>query len=272
MLYLSALLGMRWQGAWLRSSLCRLLNKGPRPLRLATAGVAGAVTPFCSCTTIPGFAAILEAGLGLDTAMAFLIASPTIDPAGTMLLLMFFGPKLTAIYIVGCFTAAVAGGWILGKFFTMRDVNPVLLFGCAAEDEAVTWRMAAGRAWQYISRFWWVVVISTLLGFVLYDYVPAATVEKVSARSGLLAVPAAALLGVFVYAHMAVLIPAGAALLAKGMTPGVVLAFLASSAGISPPEIVLLRRMVSFRLTLTYVAVTLALIATMGLAAEWIGR
>ncbi len=272
MLYLSALLGIKWQGTWLESPMYALIKKTPRSLRLVVSSLAGAITPFCSCTTVPGFAAILEADLGLDTAMTFLIASPTIDPAGTLLLLFLFGAKLTALYVFGCFISSIAGGWIIGRFFTSRDVNPVLLFGCAAETDSKTWSQAASAAWEYIYRFWWVILLSTLVGFVLYDYVPVNLVVSSSEAGGFLAVPLAALLGVFVYAHMAVLFPVGAALLGKGMAPGIVIAFLASSAGISPPEILLLRKIVSLRLTISYILVTVVLISVIGYIVNWVGR
>ena len=272
MLYLSALLGLKWQGAWLGSPMYALINKSPRSLRLVMSSLVGALTPFCSCTTIPGFAAILEAELGLDTAMAFLIASPTIDPAGILLLLLLFGPKLTALYVLGCFIASIAGGWIIGRIFSSRDVNPALLFGCAAETEGLTWPQAASGARAYIYRFWWVILLCTLVGFALYDYVPSDLVVSISNAGGFLAVPLASLLGVFVYAHMAVLVPVGAALLSKGMAPGIVVAFLASAAGISPPEILLLRKIVSLRLTISYILVTLVLVSVIGYIVNWVGR
>jgi len=272
MLYLSALLGFKWQGIWLNSPINSLINKAPRPLRLVMSSTVGAVTPFCSCTTIPGFAIIIESGLGLDTAMAFLIASPTIDPAGTLLLALLFGVKLTAVYTIGCFTVSIIGGWLLGRIFTVRDVNPLLLFNCTEEDNHLTWTEAASRAWLYIRRFWWVVVASTAVGFTIYDYVPSEIISSVPAWGNNFAVPLAAVAGVFVYAHLAVLIPIGTALLAKGMAPGIVLAFLASSAGISPPEIMLLLKMVSFRLTVSYIIITLTLISLMGFMANMIGK
>lgn len=272
MLYLSALLGSKWQGAWLGSPLQALISRAPRSLRLVVSALTGAVTPFCSCTTVPGFAMILQAELGLDTAMVFLIASPTIDPAGVLLLLMLLGAKLTALYVAGCFTASILGGWLLGKFFSNRDINPVVLFGCAAESETVSWPQAGAAALKYVSRLWWVIVISTLAGFVLYDYVPEHLIAAISQTGGWLAVPLAAFTGVFIYAHMAVLVPVGAALLGKGMAPGIVVAFLASSAGISPPEIILLRKMISSKLLTAYIATTILLISALGYIVNLVGR
>ncbi|PKL57874.1 MAG: hypothetical protein CVV34_05245, partial [Methanomicrobiales archaeon HGW-Methanomicrobiales-5] len=207
MLYISALIGFKWQGAWVRSPVYSMVSRSPRPLRLAAAGAAGAVTPFCSCTTVPAFAAIIESELGLDTAMAFLIASPLIDPAGIILLVLMFGIKLTAVYVAGCFAAAVSGGWILGRVFSVRDINPALLFGCIEDSGNITWRQSSSHAWSYISKFWWVVVLSTLIGFLIYDYVPSGLVASYSSFGTNAAVPAAAVTGVFVYAHFAVLVP-----------------------------------------------------------------
>lgn len=272
MLYLSALLGLKWQRIWLESALFTVLKKAPGYLRLIAASLAGALTPFCSCTTIPGFAAILEAKLGLDTAMAFLIASPTIDPAATLLLSMVFGVKFTALYVIGCFVASVLGGWIIGKLFTTRDINPALLFSCATDTETATWEQAKSGARVYVYKFWWVIVLSTLIGFLLYDYVPDNFIFAISKVNTLIAIPLASIVGIFLYAHMVILIPIGAAMLAKGIAPGIIIAFLASSAGISPPEILLLRKIISLRLTVTYVLITITLISAVGFIVNWLGR
>lgn len=271
MLYLSALLGTKWQGSWLNSPLFAVLEGAPRPLRLIASSIAGAITPFCSCTTIPGFAAILEANLGVDTAMTFLLASPTVDPAGVLLLSLVFGGKLTLLYVVGCLVISVLIGWLCGQIFSGVEVNPVLLFGAVSETAATTWTEASHAARSYLTRFWWVIILSTLLGFGLYDYVPGQLVVNLSAQAGMLAIPLASILGLFIYAHMTVLVPIGAALIAKGIAPGMVIAFLASAAGISLPEIVLLRKIISLRLTIFYVFWTVTSIALLGFIVDWVG-
>src|SRR5699024_7691929 len=40
----------------------------------------GAITPFCSCSTIPMFVSMLKAGVAFRTAVTYLIASPLLTP------------------------------------------------------------------------------------------------------------------------------------------------------------------------------------------------
>src|SRR5699024_8877450 len=40
----------------------------------------GAVTPFCSCSTLPMLVGMLNAGVAFQTAMTYLIASPLLNP------------------------------------------------------------------------------------------------------------------------------------------------------------------------------------------------
>src|SRR5699024_2300756 len=40
----------------------------------------GAITPFCSCSTIPMFVNMLKAGVELRTTVTYLIASPLLNP------------------------------------------------------------------------------------------------------------------------------------------------------------------------------------------------
>src|SRR3989338_765213 len=51
---------------------------GRRGLAHLFAASFGAVTPFCSCSSIPIFFGILEAGVPLGVGFSFLIASPLI--------------------------------------------------------------------------------------------------------------------------------------------------------------------------------------------------
>lgn len=272
MLYVSALLGMKWQGALLETTLHRYLNNKPLGIKLITSALLGAVTPFCSCTTVPGVTAILQFRFGLAPAVTFLLASPLIDPVGTLLLFYLFGLKLTTVYITGTFITAVLGGWLIGCLCSERDINPVIYFASAAADEEVSWKMAAVQAWSYIRHFWWVILASAVVGFVLNDLVPSNLIFSLTKDLNFLAVPIGAVLGTIIYAHPAILLPVGKALLVKGLAPGVVLSFMAAAAGISPPELVLLRRIFSPKLLTAYVTVTLILISLMGYIADLIGR
>jgi uncharacterized membrane protein YraQ (UPF0718 family) len=57
----------------------------------------GAVTPFCSCSSVPLFIGFVEAGIPLGVTFSFLIASPMIDEVAAVILVWILGWKLAAL-------------------------------------------------------------------------------------------------------------------------------------------------------------------------------
>ena len=64
------------------------------------ASLFGALTPFCSCSSIPLFMGFVGAGVPLGVTFAFLITSPLINEIALVLFLGLFGIKITLIYFV----------------------------------------------------------------------------------------------------------------------------------------------------------------------------
>ncbi|MFC1649045.1 permease, partial [Nanoarchaeota archaeon] len=58
------------------------------------------LTPFCSCSSIPIFIGFLEAGVPLGTSLSFIITSPLVNEYLVVLMLGFFGWKITLAYVV----------------------------------------------------------------------------------------------------------------------------------------------------------------------------
>lgn len=75
----------------------------------------GAVTPFCSCSTVPALAGLLQAGAPLGLAFSFLLASPLVNEIAVVLLLGVFGLEVTVLYVLTTFVAAVIGGVVIGR-------------------------------------------------------------------------------------------------------------------------------------------------------------
>src|SRR3989338_2452572 len=80
----------------------------------------GAVTPFCSCSSIPIFIGFLEAGIPLGVAFSFLITSPLINEYLVVLMLGFFGWKITAFYVASGLLIGTLSGIILGRMHLER--------------------------------------------------------------------------------------------------------------------------------------------------------
>ena len=88
----------------------------------------GAVTPFCSCSTVPITAGLLKGGVPFGPTMAFLFSSPVLNPIIIALLLSLFGLKVTAVYVIVTFLGSMALAALLSKMGMERQVKPLLSF------------------------------------------------------------------------------------------------------------------------------------------------
>ena len=79
------------------------------------ASLFGAMTPFCSCSSIPIFLSFLEAGIPLGVTFSFLITSPLVNEYLVVLMLGFFGWKITLAYVISGILIGVISGLILGR-------------------------------------------------------------------------------------------------------------------------------------------------------------
>ena len=85
-------------------------------LSASCGALLGGVTPFCSCSTIPLFVGFVKSKAPFSTSIAFLLASPIINPAILTLMGVFFGIKTAILYGLCTFIFAVLFGLVLEKF------------------------------------------------------------------------------------------------------------------------------------------------------------
>lgn len=81
----------------------------------------GAITPFCSCSTIPFFQSLVRNGVHLSVSFAYLLTSPLINPILITMLFMTFGFALGLSYM--CFV--VVAVFLLA--FSLKNANVKLL-------------------------------------------------------------------------------------------------------------------------------------------------
>lgn len=101
---------------------------------LLVASGFGAVTPFCSCSSIPLFVGFLQGGIPLGVTLSFLITSPLVNEVALALFIGLFGWGVTLIYAGGGILLGTVLGWGLGKF------------GLGAWVEDWVWDIAQGQA------------------------------------------------------------------------------------------------------------------------------
>lgn len=88
------------------------------------ASLFGAITPFCSCSSIPLFIGFVKGGIPLGVTFAFLITSPLVNEVAVAMFLGSFGVRATVIYVASGILLGTIGGWILGRFGLERYLSP----------------------------------------------------------------------------------------------------------------------------------------------------
>lgn len=88
------------------------------------ASIFGAITPFCSCSSIPLFIGFVKGGIPLGVTFAFLITSPLVNEVAVAMFLGTFGWRVTLIYVVCGILLGMAGGLMLGKLRLERYLSP----------------------------------------------------------------------------------------------------------------------------------------------------
>ncbi|MCE5263869.1 MAG: permease [Deltaproteobacteria bacterium] len=96
----------------------------------------GAITPFCSCSTVPITAGLLKGGVPFGPVMAFLFSSPVLNPVIIALLLSLFGYKVTAVYVFITFFGSMVTAALLSKMGMESQVKALVSLegSCCGQD------------------------------------------------------------------------------------------------------------------------------------------
>ncbi|MFH1768942.1 MAG: permease [Candidatus Omnitrophota bacterium] len=235
------------------------------------AALFGAVTPFCSCSSIPIFLSFLEVGMPLGVTFSFLITSPLINEYLVVIMFGFFGWKITLLYVLSGILLGVISGIILGKMNLERYLDKNLV----SQDKALfnekvysglRERVAFGlkEAKSITKRLWLWILLGVGIGAFIHNYIPQETVRSIISKTGPFSVPIATILGVPMYGSCAAIVPVAVVLFKKGLPLGTALAFMMATAALSFPEAVILRRAMKLQLIALFFGITTAAIIVTG--------
>lgn len=235
-----------------RDFIRRRSNMGARTMAVGL----GAVTPFCSCSSIPLFIGFVEAGIPLGVTLSFLIASPMINEVAIVVLASVIGWQTTAIYVATGLTVAFVGGFVLERFHLERWVEEYVWKIHMGETQreapdtslAGRHRYAVAQVREIVGRIWKFVLIGVGVGAFIHGYVPEDFVARIAGEGGPLSVLGAVLVGVPLYSDAVGIIPIAEVLLGKGVPLGTVLAFMMAVTALSLPEMLILRKVVQWPL------------------------
>lgn len=233
------------------------------------AALFGAVTPFCSCSSIPIFISLLKAGAPLGVTFSFLITSPIVNEYLAVLMAAEFGIPITAAYVASGLAIGTGVGAILGRMglerYLEKDVlqPPFEFRGAGARTLGERLRFGWREASSVVRQVWLWILGGVAVGAAIHNYVPQEAIQRVVGSAGVFGVPIATLVGVPLYGSCAAIVPIAVVLFEKGIPLGTALSFMMATAALSLPEAIMLRRVMKLPLIALFFAITtLAIIIT----------
>ncbi|MBQ0711654.1 MAG: permease [Porticoccus sp.] len=221
----------------------------------------GAITPFCSCSSIPVFLGFTSAGIPVGITMSFLLTSPLINEVAVLLLLSLVGWEITIIYVLVGMAIGVAGGVFLDLIRAEQFLQPFALRAYqTAEFSDGEHNISAKLSFRerhdfakvelldILSRVWKWVFIGVGLGAALHGFVPDLWFEENLGSGQWWSVPMAVLAGIPLYSNATGVIPVMESLIVKGLPLGTTLAFCMSTVAASFPEFILLKQVMTWKL------------------------
>lgn len=229
-------------------------------LQYLLASLFGAVTPFCSCSSIPLFIGFVKGGIPLGVTFSFLITSPLVNEVAVAMFLGSFGVKVTAIYVISGILLGTIGGMILGRF----NLEPLLSdwvrnIQKQSISEQAEWDASGATflqrlpdilkdSWGIVKGVLVYILIGIAIGAGIHGFVPDGFFSGALGSGKWWTVPLAVVLAVPMYSNAAGIIPLIEAFVQKGVALGTAIAFMMGVAGLSLPEATLLKKVMTWKL------------------------
>jgi len=224
------------------------------------ASLFGVVTPFCSCSSVPLFIGFVKGGIPLGVTFAFLVTSPLVNEVAIGLFIGLFGVKMTVIYVVSGVLLGTVSGAILQKLNLERYLTPwvkqVLENAQKEQDEFIaekqTFKQRLPIIWDEVLNILKgvipYVIVGIAIGGLMHGYIPEGFFEQYMSKDNWFAVPIATILAVPMYSNASGILPVVQVLVAKGIPIGTAIAFMMGVVGLSLPEAMLLKKVMTFKL------------------------
>ena len=224
------------------------------------ASLFGVVTPFCSCSSVPLFIGFVKGGIPLGVTFAFLVTSPLVNEVAIGLFIGLFGLKTTLIYVISGILLGTISGMILQQLKLERFLTPwvkKVLENAQKEQDAFIAEKQSFKArlpiiWDEVIKIIKgvlpYVVVGIAIGGLMHGYIPEGFFEQYMSKDNIFAVPMATILAVPMYSNASGILPVVQVLVAKGIPIGTAIAFMMGVVGLSFPEAMLLKKVMSMKL------------------------
>ncbi len=227
------------------------------------AAAFGVITPFCSCSSVPLFIGFVKGGIPLGITFTYLITAPLVNEVAIAIFIGAFGLKATAIYVATGIILGILGGFTLGKLKLEKYLSPWVqgvITNAATEDKleseqrSLRQRMPGilKEAFGIVKGIAIYIVIGIAVGGAMHGFLPTDFFEQYINKEQWYAVPLAVIMGVPMYSNAAGVIPVVQVLVAKGIPLGTAIAFMMGVIGLSLPEAMLLKKVMTWTLIAIY--------------------
>lgn len=251
-------------------------------LQYLLASLFGAITPFCSCSSIPLFIGFVKGGIPLGVTFAFLITSPLVNEVAVAMFLGSFGVRTTIVYVVSGIVLGMLGGMVLGRMNLDRYLSGWIRdIQRQSEAQADAWEAEKTSffdrlpsivrgSWDIVRGVLGYVLVGIGIGAAMHGFVPDGFFERYLAAGNWWSVPLAVILAVPMYANAAGIVPVIEVFVAKGVPLGTAIAFMMSVVGLSLPEATLLKKVMTWRLIGIFFGVVMVFIIISGYLFNWL--
>lgn len=229
-------------------------------LQYLLASLFGAITPFCSCSSIPLFIGFVKGGIPLGVTLSFLITSPLVNEVAVAMFLGSFGIKATLVYVISGILLGCVGGFVLGRMHLEPYLSDwVKQVQMQSEKQTAEWEqertsfmqrlpIVISDSWRIVRGVLLYIFIGIGIGAFMHGFVPEGFFEQYMSRDNWYAVPLSVILAVPMYANAAGIVPIIEVFVAKGIPLGTAIAFMMAVVGLSLPEATLLKKVMTWRL------------------------
>ena len=265
------------------SFFVEIMNKKISPLKIQkllsskkngyfSAAMLGALTPFCSCSTIPLTIGLIKAKAGFGPIMTFLFTSPILNPIIISVFYISFGLEITLVYTLIAFSVSLLAGYILEKIgFEKYVIKEEQISTCTLKDnscstpsfkassfttqetaccttespkekEKTPYKELLTKTYKQFLSFLPYIAIGMGIGAFVHGFVPKEFITQYAGSDNIFAVPVSALIGIPMYIRAETMVGLAPELIEKGLNLGSILALTIAGAGASLPEMILLKK------------------------------
>ncbi len=241
---------------------------------LIKATLSGMLLPICSCGVIPLGLGMYYTGAYLGPTLAFMVATPIINPAAILLAYGLLGPQIATIYLVCGFVIPLltgcVGNWLAGSELQAPGINQDTIAKEleSGQNRGFLEKTLSGLTWGFkelgamVSKY---VIFGIFLAALIIALAPPMLIQKYLGNPGMISISGVTALGAIMYVCAVGHIPFIAALIASGAAPGAAITFLISGAATNLPELISIFKMIGKRAVAIYTVMLVGLSMLIGL-------